>query len=83
MTDEGIVVRVAEPGERIDIGSGSKLVRDAMAEAEIAVRRRSTWPVVEAHGRIVWVAGVRVAAWAGVTEVTRRVLLLSWEGIPR
>lgn len=77
-----LVVRVAEPGERIDIGSGSKLVRDAMAEADIAVRRRSTWPVVEAHGRIVWVAGVRVAAWAGVTQVTRRVLLLSREGTP-
>ena len=57
-------IRPAEPGERVDLGGGSKLVRDAMAEAGIPRRRRAAWPVVAAHGTIVWLTGARLAAWA-------------------
>ena len=57
-------IRSAEPGERVDLGAGSKLVRDAMAEAGIPRRLRAAWPVVSAHGTIAWLTGARLAAWA-------------------
>ena len=37
-------VRAPRPGDRIDIGTGSKKVADALNEAGIAVRKRSAWP---------------------------------------
>ncbi|MCP4309186.1 MAG: tRNA lysidine(34) synthetase TilS [bacterium] len=61
-----LAVRAPQRGDRIDIGTGSKKVADALNEAGIAVRRRPAWPLVESRGRIAWVAGVRVAAWARV-----------------
>ena len=59
-------VRAAVAGDRVDIGTGSKKVTDALNEAGIPVRKRPAWPVVESRGRIAWVAGVRVASWARV-----------------
>lgn len=61
-----IVVRAAQEGDRIDIGTGSKKVTEALSEAGIPVRKRPAWPVVECRARIAWVAGVRVASWARV-----------------
>jgi tRNA(Ile)-lysidine synthase len=66
LPDGDLVVRAALPGERIDIGSGSKPIAVAFGEAGIPKRKRSAWPVIESHGRIAWVAGVRIAAWARV-----------------
>ncbi len=59
-------VRAAVSGDRVDIGTGSKKVTDALNEAGIPLRKRPAWPVVESRGRIAWVAGVRVASWARV-----------------
>ena len=61
-----IVVRAPAEGDRVDIGTGSKKVTDALGEAGVPVRKRSAWPLVECRGRIAWVAGVRVASWARV-----------------
>jgi tRNA(Ile)-lysidine synthetase-like protein len=61
-----IVVRAPQEGDRVDIGTGSKKVADALNEAGVPLRKRSAWPVVETRGRIAWVAGVRVASWARV-----------------
>lgn len=68
------VVRAARPGDRISIGRGTKAVADALREAAIPVRLRSRWPVVESHGRIAWVVGVRVAPSDGgeVVAMTAR-----------
>jgi tRNA(Ile)-lysidine synthetase-like protein len=63
---EQLTVRGPIAGDQIDIESGTKAVADALREAGIPLRRRSAWPVIESRGRIVWVAGVRVAAWARV-----------------
>ena len=63
-TGAELLLRPAVEGERIEIAAGSKPVRDVMAEAGIPARVRSAWPVAEAHGRIVAVAGVRSARWA-------------------
>lgn len=59
-----VVLRATATGERIEIRGGSKLVRDALAEAGVPVRLRSAWPLVVVGGKIVAVAGVRVAHWA-------------------
>lgn len=61
-----ITIRAVAAGDRIDIGTGSKKVSDALGEAGIPLRKRSAWPVIESRGRIAWIAGVRVAAWARV-----------------
>ena len=72
-------LRAAAPGERIDIGSGSKPVTDALAEAGIPARLRPGWPVVAAHGRLLWIAGTRAAHWAAVGPGTTRYLWLHLE----
>jgi tRNA(Ile)-lysidine synthase len=59
-----VVVRSAGEGERIDIGGGSKPVREALAEEGVPMRLRSAWPTVVVGGKIAAVAGIRVAAWA-------------------
>lgn len=61
---QGLTVRAVRQGDAIDIGDGTKAVFDALNEAAVPVRKRSAWPVVASRGTIVWVAGVRVAAWA-------------------
>ena len=74
-----IALRAASDGERIEIAAGSKPIRDVMAEAGVARRLRSAWPVAAAHGRIAAVVGIRSAPWArgnvgeeGVFELTAR-----------
>lgn len=59
-----LVVRSAQPGDRIELTSGTKKLSDAMSEAGIPLRKRLAWPVVTSRARIAWVAGVRVASWA-------------------
>ncbi len=60
----GLTVRAAASGDRVDTGQGSKAVAEALREVGVPARRRGDWPVVESGGRIVWVAGSRLAAWA-------------------
>jgi tRNA(Ile)-lysidine synthetase-like protein len=64
LVEPNLRVRIPERGDTIEIEGGSKTVSDALSEAAIPVRKRLAWPVVEHRGTIVWVAGVRVAAWA-------------------
>lgn len=74
-----VVVRSAAPGERIDVGDGTKTVRDALAEADVPVRHRATWPVVVDRGRIVWVPGVRTSAWARAEDAAASGIVMRWE----
>lgn len=67
-------LRPAGSGERIDIGTGSKPVREALAEAGVPARRRHAWPVLAVGGALVCVAGVRVAAWARPGPESKRFL---------
>ncbi len=77
---EHAVIRVAEAGERFrPLGrSGSKLVRDALAEAGVPASRRDRAPVVAAGG-LIWVVGYRIDDRTRVTSGTRRFLWLSAE----
>lgn len=69
-----VVVRPAASGDRIDIGTGSKLVVDALREGAVPVAARSSWPVVEVRGRIAWLVGVRTASWAAVSAGEQAVM---------
>jgi tRNA(Ile)-lysidine synthase len=77
---ERAVIRAAEAGERFrPLGrSGSKLVRDALAEAGVPASRRDRAPVVAA-GDVIWVVGYRIDDRTRVTSGTRRFLWLSAE----
>lgn len=75
-------VRGAEAGDRIDIGSGSKPVMEALAERDVAARLRRGWPVVTSGGRIVWLAGVRRATWARPVSDTSVVLTAVRHDVP-
>jgi tRNA(Ile)-lysidine synthase len=75
---EQVVVRPAVDGERFrPLGaSGTKLVRDAQAEARIPAGLRSHAPIVVADGPI-WVVGYRIDDRVRVTTATRRYLWIS------
>ena len=75
-----VVVRAPAPGERFQpLGrGGSKLLRDALAEAGIAASRRAVAPVVVGTGPV-WVVGYRIDHRVRVTTRTRRFLWLSAE----
>jgi tRNA(Ile)-lysidine synthase len=81
---EQAVVRAAEVGERFrPLGrSGSKLVRDALAEVGVPASRRDRAPVVAADD-LIWVVGYRIDHRTRVTSGTRRFLWLSAETLDR
>ena len=58
-TGEAIVIRPGRRDDRIEIGTGSKPVWEAMAEAGVARRFRPRRPVLVAGGRIAAIPGVR------------------------
>jgi tRNA(Ile)-lysidine synthase len=74
---EQVVVRAAIEGERFrPLGaSGTKLVRDAQAEAGIPAGLRPHAPIV-ATGEPIWVVGYRIDDRVRVTTSTRRYLWL-------
>ncbi len=72
-------VQPARSVDRIDIGTGSKAVTEAMAEAGIPARLRPGWPVVVAAGRPLWIPGARTAAWVWADASTKRYLWLTHE----
>jgi tRNA(Ile)-lysidine synthase len=74
---EQVLVRPAIDGERFrPLGArGTKLVRDAQAEAGIPARLRSHAPIIVADEPI-WVVGYRIDNRVRVTTATRRYLWL-------
>ncbi len=62
--DGRLSLRAPEPGDRIDIGGGTKRVVEALAEAAVPVRLRSAWPVLVVDGAVAAIPGVRLARWA-------------------
>jgi tRNA(Ile)-lysidine synthase len=74
------VVRPPADGERFTpFGlAGTKLVRDALAEAGVSARARAGHPILAApSGQPWWVVGYRIDALARVTTTTRRFLWIS------
>ena len=57
--------------------SGTRLVRDLLAEADVPRGARAAWPVVEARdGSLLWVAGVRSSAAATLHSRSTHATLL-------
>lgn len=75
-------LRLPSPGERCTpFGlTGSKAVREVLAEARVPAAERSGRPILtDAAGRPLWVLGYRVDHRARVTPRTRRYLWISCE----
>lgn len=70
-----LVIRPPSAEDRIDIGTGTKPVAEAMAERGVPRRLRSRWPVLSAGDRVVLIPGVRTAAWAWPSGATSRYLV--------
>lgn len=73
----GAELRVVPAGRsnRIEIGTGTKAVADALAEAGVPRRLRTRWPVIIAGDRVAMIPGVRTAAWAWRGAGTTRYLV--------
>ena len=73
-----LVVRARRAGDRIEpFGGCARTVKHLLIDAKVPRWDRGRVPVVEASGRILWLAGVRRGAAAPVTARTRRVLELA------
>jgi len=71
-------VRLRKPGDSFrPFGmTGEKKLQDFFVDEKVPRRERNTVPIVEADGKIVWVAGFRIDDSFKVTEETKRVLVL-------
>jgi tRNA(Ile)-lysidine synthetase-like protein len=58
--------------------SGTKKLSDLLVDMKVPQRLRAITPVVRDGGRIVWVAGVRLAEECRVTDATERVVDIVW-----
>ncbi|NNC92645.1 MAG: tRNA lysidine(34) synthetase TilS [Acidimicrobiia bacterium] len=72
---DALVLRPLRPDDRIDIGTGSKLVTEALAERGVPRRLRARWPLVSVGERVLVIPGVRAAAWAWPSSGTMRYLV--------
>jgi tRNA(Ile)-lysidine synthase len=82
--DFPLTIRSRRPGDRFHPlgGPGRQRLKEFLRAEGVPEAERDAVPlVVDASGRIVWVAGLRIAHWARVTPETRRVLRL--ELLPR
>jgi len=72
-----LLVRARRRGDRLAaFGGGERRLKTLLIDAKIPRWERGRVPVVEADGRIIWVAGMRRAATAPLTPTTPRVLEL-------
>ncbi len=75
---EAVLVRARRPGDRVEpFGGCARKLKGLLIDAKVPRWERGRVPVIEAGGRILWVAGVRRGAAAPVTARTRRVLELA------
>jgi tRNA(Ile)-lysidine synthase len=74
-----LLVRTWRPGDRMaPLGqAGTKSLQDLFTARRVARARRSTVPVVESAGEIVWVAGVATSERFKVTAATREAVYLT------
>lgn len=73
-----MTVREWRNGDRIaPFGmKGSRLVSDILSDAKLTTREKKGVRIVEAEGRIVWVAGLRTSRHFPVTPSTRKVAVI-------
>jgi tRNA(Ile)-lysidine synthase len=71
-----LVVRSVRAGDRIDVpGVGTRKLQDVLVDAKVPREHRRTVPiVVDATGRVLWVAGIVRGAAALLTDTTTQVV---------
>jgi tRNA(Ile)-lysidine synthase len=73
-----LTVRPRCPGDRVEaFGGGERRLKSLLIDAKVPRWERARLPIVEADGRILWVAGLRRGAAALVTAATREVVELA------
>jgi tRNA(Ile)-lysidine synthase len=73
-----LAVRARRRGDRFTpLGGPERRLKSFLIGAKVPRWERDTIPIVEAAGRVVWVAGLRRGDAAPVTAVTRQVLELA------
>lgn len=71
------VVRARRAGDRFEpFGASARRLKSFLIDAKVPRWERERLPVVEADGRIVWLAGLRRGAAAPVGAVTQRIVEL-------
>lgn len=75
-----LLVRTRRPGDRIDLGVGSKRLQDLFVDARIPRALRDAWPLVVSGDRLVWVPGVRAGAQFRTHPDTAAVLRICLDG---
>jgi tRNA(Ile)-lysidine synthase len=75
---DDICVRSRVDGDRFQpLGMDQEVrLQDVLVNAKIPRSKRDGLPLIVAGGKIAWVAGVRIAEWAKVSERTTRTLVL-------
>jgi tRNA(Ile)-lysidine synthase len=69
-----LVVRPRRRGDRFHaFGAGERRLKSLLIDAKIPRWERARLPLVEAEGRILWLAGLRRGAAAPVTAATREI----------
>jgi tRNA(Ile)-lysidine synthase len=76
---EPLGVRRRTPGDRLRVAGleGAKKLQDLLVDAHVPRDRRDLLPVVTAGESVVWVAGVRRAAWRADLPESARLLRLT------
>ena len=77
--EDDLALRPAAEQGRIDIGSGSKPLAEALRESGVPIRLRARWPVLWAGARVAGIPGVRSASWARASVGCARYLVVSVE----
>ena len=74
-----VVLRPWRPGDRVvPVGGGARLVSDLLTDARVPPSERADALVLTAGGRVVWLVGHRLAAFAAVTPDTPAAERLDW-----
>jgi tRNA(Ile)-lysidine synthase len=72
-----LTVRPRRPGDRFEaFGGGERRLKSLLIDAKVPRWERARLPIVEADGRILWLAGLRRGAAAVVTAATGEVVEL-------
>ncbi|HOG52072.1 MAG TPA: tRNA lysidine(34) synthetase TilS, partial [Lentisphaeria bacterium] len=76
-----LTIRTWQPGDRMTPfgATTAKKLQDIFTDARIPRDERHRLPIVLAGDKIIWVAGVRRAAWAPIRPETQRVVTLAWQ----
>lgn len=78
LVPRALVVRARRRGDRFrPFGSGERRLKSFLIDARVPRWDRDRLPVVEADGRILWLAGLRRASAAPVTDDTRDIVELT------